>query len=68
MTPPSLQADGQGIQATTIRQIHQEQLKRAERFNGRAAMLGFAIGLVVEAFTGFGILDQIGLASLLSQG
>jgi hypothetical protein len=68
MTTPSLQADGQGIQATTIRQLHQEQLKRVERFNGRAAMLGFAIALVVEAFTGFGILDQIGLASLLSQG
>jgi len=33
-----------------------------------AEMLGFAIALLVEAFIGFGILDQIGLASLLSQG
>jgi hypothetical protein len=68
MTTPSLQAVPQGVQATAIRQAHQEQLKRAERFNGRAAMLGFAIGLLVEAFTGFGILHQIGLGSLLSQG
>ena len=68
MTTPNFQADGQGFQATTIREIHQEQLRQAERFNGRAAMLGFAIGLLVEAFTGFGILHQIGLGSLLSQG
>ena len=68
MTTANLQADGQGLQATTIRGIHQEQLKQAERFNGRAAMLGFAIGLLVEAFTGFGIRHQIGLGSLLSQG
>ena len=68
MTTPILLPDAQGFQATTIRGIHQEQLKQAERFNGRAAMLGFAIGLLVEAFTGFGILHQIGLGSLLSQG
>jgi hypothetical protein len=68
MTTPNLQADGQWFQATAIRQAHQEQLKRAERFNGRAAMLGFAIGLLVEAFSGLGILHQIGLGGLLSQG
>jgi hypothetical protein len=34
MTTPSLQADAQGVQATTIRQIHQEKLSRAERING----------------------------------
>lgn len=68
MTTPNLQADGQWFQATAIHQVHQEQLERAERFNGRAAMLGFAIGVLVEAFTGYGILHQIGLGSLLSQG
>jgi hypothetical protein len=68
MTTPNLQIDDQWFQPTAIRQAHQEQLKRAERFNGRAAMLGFAIGLVVEAFSGLGILHQIGLGGLLSQG
>ncbi len=38
---------------------------RAEMLNGRLAMLGFVIGVVVEAFTGQGILRQIGLGSLL---
>jgi ferrochelatase len=40
----------------------------AETWNGRMAMLGFVIGLATEAFTGQGILHQIGLGSLLSQG
>jgi hypothetical protein len=62
------QADDQWFQSTAARQIHQEQLRRVERFNGRAAMLGFVIGVAIEAFTGFGILHQIGLGSLLSQG
>ena len=30
-----------------------------ERLNGRMAMLGLAIGVTVEAFTGKGILDQV---------
>jgi len=33
----------------------------AETWNGRLAMLGFAIGLVTELLTGQGILSQIGL-------
>jgi hypothetical protein len=49
-------------------QIHQEQLRRVELFNGRAAMLGFVIGVLTEALTGQGILHQIGLGTLLSQG
>ena len=47
------------------RQIHLEQLRRAELFNGRAAMLGLVIGVVVEGLTGFGILHQIGLGALV---
>ena len=42
-----------------------EQLKRAELFNGRAAMVGIVIGIVVEGLTGFGISHQIGLGALV---
>ena len=62
------QASDQWFQSSAARQIHQEQLRRVERFNGRAAMLGFVIGLATEALTGLGILHQIGLGGLLSQG
>ena len=41
---------------------------RAELLNGRLAMLGFAIGLAVEAISGQGILQQLGLGALLHQG
>lgn len=41
---------------------------RAELLNGRLAMLGFAIGLVVEVLSGQGILQQLGLGALLHQG
>jgi len=33
----------------------------AENWNGRLAMLGFAIGLATELITGHGILSQLGL-------
>ena len=46
-------------------QIHMEQLKRVELFNGRAAMLGIVIGIVTEGFTGAGIAHQIGLGALV---
>ena len=42
-----------------------QQLQRVERFNGRAAMLGIVIGIVVECITGFGIVHQIGLGALI---
>lgn len=40
---------------------------RAERLNGRLAMLGFVIGIILELLTGQGILQQIGLSALLHQ-
>lgn len=33
----------------------------AERLNGRAAMMGFALTLIVEYFTGQGLLSWLGL-------
>ncbi|NEO72596.1 MULTISPECIES: chlorophyll a/b-binding protein [unclassified Moorena] len=33
----------------------------SETWNGRLAMLGFAIGLATELLTGNGILEQLGL-------
>ncbi len=64
----SSQADDRWFENAAAAQIHAEQLQFAERFNGRAAMLGFVIGVLTEALTGQGILHQIGLGSLLSQG
>ena len=31
----------------------------SEKLNGRAAMLGLAIGIATEALTGKGIIDQV---------
>jgi hypothetical protein len=42
--------------------------RRAELLNGRLAMLGFVIGLMVEALSGQGILQQLGLGALLHHG
>lgn len=47
------------------REIHLDQLKKVELFNGRAAMLGLLIGVVVEGLTGLGIAHQIGLGPLV---
>ena len=50
-------ANEKWFQDRATQQIHMEQLKRAERFNGRAAMLGIVIGA--------GIAHQIGLGPLV---
>lgn len=42
-----------------------DQLKSVELFNGRAAMLGLLIGVIVEGLTGIGIVHQIGLGALV---
>ena len=45
------QANYSWFQTTAARDIHLEQLKSVERFNGRAAMLGIVIGIVTEGLT-----------------
>ena len=42
-----------------------DQFKSVELFNGRAAMLGLLIGVIVEELTGFGIAYQLGLGALV---
>ena len=61
----SKQATSAWFQSTAAREIHLDQLKRAERFNGRAAMLGIVIGIITEGLTGAGIAHQIGLGALV---
>jgi len=39
--------------------------QRSGLLNGRLALLGFAIGVLLELVTGQGILQQIGLGALL---
>jgi len=58
------QADRRAAEDADAR-ILQAQLRRAELINGRAAMLGIVIGVVVEGLTGFGIVRQIGLGALV---
>ena len=62
------QASDTWFQNTAAKQIRDDELRVAERLNGRIAMLGFTIGLIVEAFSGDGILQQIADLALLAQG
>ena len=59
------QANDSWFQTTAARDIHLEQLKSVERFNGRAAMLGIVIGIATEGLTGAGIAHQIALGALV---
>ena len=59
------QASEKWFQDSASHAIHAGQLERVERFNGRAAMLGFVIGVLTEAITGQGIIHQIGLGPLV---
>ena len=47
-------ADDKWYWDRATQQIHMEQLKRVELFNGRAAMLGIVIGIITEGLTGAG--------------
>jgi hypothetical protein len=58
-------ANDKWYQDRASEQIHMEQLKRVELFNGRAAMLGLVIGIITEGLTGAGIVHQIGLGALV---
>ncbi|MFN9872434.1 MAG: high light inducible protein [Cyanobacteriota bacterium] len=58
-------ASDRWLENRAAEQTHREQLERAERFNGRAAMLGIVIGVITEGLTGAGIAHQIGLGPLI---
>jgi hypothetical protein len=58
-------ANEKDFQDRTEQEIHMDQLKRVELFNGSAAILGIVIGIIVEGLTGFGIAHQIGLGALV---
>jgi hypothetical protein len=61
----NIPTDEKWFQDRATEQIHLDQLKRVELFNGRAAMLGIVIGILTEAITGSGIAHQIGLGALV---
>ena len=50
------------FQSAASAQIRSERFERAELLNGRAAMIGFVVGVLTEALTGQGIASQITLA------
>ena len=47
------------FQSAAAAQIRSERFERAELLNGRAAMIGFVVGVLTEALTGHGIVSQI---------
>lgn len=52
-------SDYQWFQETAAAQIRRERLAKAERLNGRVAMLGFVLAILTEALSGYGILAQL---------
>ena len=50
------------FQSAAAAQIRNERFERAELLNGRAAMIGFVVGVLTEALTGHGIVSQINFA------
>ena len=60
----SSQASPTWFQAMATKQILNEQLKKAELLNGRAAMIGIVYVIIMEGLTGFGVAHQIGLGAL----
>lgn len=65
MTSSSAAQRSGSVDSQELQQRHLAQLQNAERFNGRAAMVGLVIGVVVEGLTGFGVAHQIGLGALV---
>lgn len=55
----SANANQQWFQETASAQIRQERLAKAEKLNGRVAMLGFVLAILTEAISGYGILGQL---------
>lgn len=47
------------FQSAASAQIRSERFEQAELLNGRAAMIGFVVGVLTEALTGHGIVSQI---------
>ncbi|MCY4054371.1 MAG: chlorophyll a/b-binding protein [Cyanobacteria bacterium MAG CAR4_bin_6] len=51
----------QWFQETAAAQIRRERLAKAEKLNGRVAMLGFLLAVLTEAISGYSILGQLHL-------
>ena len=45
--------------AAAVEQAEGFYFKRAERLNGRLAMVGFSIGVLTEALTGHSLISQV---------
>ena len=61
MTTAALLAQERYWNDLAAEQIRRERLVKAERLNGRLAMLGFFAALATELMTGEGLLRSIGL-------